>query len=79
MPSKWSGSEGTDVARKFTDIRILEGLYMNAFHGVLWITHKNNIYSFFLVPLSPICYDNLGKSIGKLDVDFRSVPALCLQ
>ena len=66
MPAKLSGSEGTDVARKFTDIRILEGLYMNAFHGVLWITHKNNIYSFFLVP---ICYDNLDKSIGKLAVD----------
>ena len=33
MPSKWSGSEGTDVARKFTDIRISEGLYMNSFHG----------------------------------------------
>ena len=39
MPAKSSGSEGTDVARKFTDIRILEGLYMNAFQGVLWIAH----------------------------------------
>ena len=69
MPSKWSDSEGTDVARKFTDIRILEGLYMNAFHGVLWITHTKK--HLFLL----ICYDNLGKSMWKLAVDFRSVNA----
>ena len=39
-------------------------LYMNSFHGVLWITHSQKQHLFLL----------FSKSIGKLDFDFRSVP-----
>ena len=48
--AKLSGSEGTDVARKFTDIRILLGLYnMNVFHWVLWTATIHKVLFEFLV------------------------------
>ena len=58
MPSKWSGSEGTDVAKKFTDIRILEGLFMNAFHGDIYMNaFHGDIYE--CISWGPLDYSHI--------------------
>ena len=84
MPAKFSGSEGTDVARKVTDIRIFKGLsfqvyiVFEVYECLSWApldgTHTSHIKILtFINSIMPICYQDLCHSEGKLVVDFRSI------